>query len=123
MKGSILSTTIAVAALSSCANAVFTMNIERNPETSTILKKRGLDLRSVTESLQNNATGGDYIAKVSVGTPPQEITLAIDTGSSDVWLMSSTADLCTSAALQAQLQRGGCASVCKFPVLFLQNKY
>lgn len=106
----ILSAAVAIAALSSCTNAVFTMNIRRNAETNS-LKKRGLELRStITEPLDNNATGGDYIAKVSVGTPPQDVTLAIDTGSSDTWMMAADADLCTSAALQAQLKKGGCAS-------------
>lgn len=110
MKASALSSAVAVAALSSCAHAVFTMNIQRNPEI-TNLRKRGLQLRStITESLNNNATGGDYIAKVNVGTPAQSITLAIDTGSSDVWLMDVSADLCVDPSLQAQNGRGGCSS-------------
>jgi hypothetical protein len=114
-----LSALVAIGALTSCTNAVFTMSIMRNPET-TMLKKRGLEVRStITETLDNNSTGGDYIAKVSVGTPPQEVTLAIDTGSSDVWMMAVDADLCTSAVLQAKYQRGGCASTCELHPLFL----
>lgn len=103
---------VAIAALSSCADAVFTMNIQRSAENRA-LKKRGLQVRStITESLNNNATAGEYIAKVSVGTPAQEITLAIDTGSSDTWMMSSDADLCTSVALQMELKTGTCESTC-----------
>lgn len=91
---------LSIAALSSTALAAVTMNIARS--SGPRLKPRALSKRaSITESLINNNTGGDYIAQVSVGTPPQNINLAIDTGSSDVWMISSTADLCTERALQA----------------------
>jgi predicted aspartyl protease len=106
---------VAIAGLSAYTHAAFTLGISRNPE-ATNLKKRGLEVRStVTESLNNNKTGGDYIATVSVGTPGQTITLAIDTGSSDVWMMSADADICTSAALQEQVGKGGCSSTCQSP--------
>ncbi|KAF8859938.1 acid protease, partial [Acephala macrosclerotiorum] len=65
---------------------------------------------TITESLANNFTRGDYIAQVSVGTPSQTLTLAIDTGSSDVWMLSSTTDLCTDSELQDYYGTGGCAS-------------
>lgn len=62
-----LSAAVAVATLAASTNAVFTMKISRNPEASS-LKKRGIEVRStITESLANNATGGDYIAQVQVG--------------------------------------------------------
>ena len=35
-----------------------------------------------------------YMANVTIGTPPQDIALAIDTGSSDIWMLSSKADIC-----------------------------
>ena len=51
--------------------------------------------------------------EVNVGSPGQKQTLALDTGSSDVWLLSATADLCTDAYLQEDVG-DGCASTCKY---------
>ncbi|KAE8448981.1 hypothetical protein EG329_008569 [Mollisiaceae sp. DMI_Dod_QoI] len=110
MKAPTVSAIIVIAALSSCVSATVTMSIAKS-RGITNLKKRNLSPRAtITESLANNFTGGDYIAQVSVGTPPQTQTLAIDTGSSDVWLMSSTADICTDPDLQDEVGTGGCAS-------------
>jgi predicted aspartyl protease len=68
------------------------------------LARRDFDLlndrATVEEKLYNNLTGGSYMANVTVGTPGQEISLVIDTGSSDVFVLSSTADQCTDAYLQ-----------------------
>jgi hypothetical protein len=108
MKAPIVSAILAVAALRSCALAVITLPIARIPQDSSQLRRRD----SITEILGNNETGGWYTAEASVGTPAQKITFQIDTGSSDVWALSSTADLCTDAALQRQL-RGGCVSPCE----------
>ncbi|KAK7208218.1 aspartic peptidase domain-containing protein [Myxozyma melibiosi] len=35
-----------------------------------------------------------YVAPVRVGTPPQELRLAIDTGSSDIWFLSDLNEFC-----------------------------
>lgn len=71
------------------------------------LRPRHLLSRStITEILANNETGGSYMATVTVGTPPQSLSLVLDTGSSDVFVLSKTADECTSARLQAEY--GGC---------------
>ncbi|CAK7231756.1 hypothetical protein SCUCBS95973_008023 [Sporothrix curviconia] len=52
------------------------------------------------EQLVNNVTGGGYYASVEVGSPGQTQVLVIDTGSSDIWVVASDADLCTSSYLQ-----------------------
>ncbi|CAK7273412.1 hypothetical protein SEPCBS119000_005640 [Sporothrix epigloea] len=54
------------------------------------------------ESLANNVTGGGYYASVEVGTPGQTQVLVVDTGSSDVWVVASNADLCTNSRLQRE---------------------
>ncbi|GAP82367.2 putative acid protease [Rosellinia necatrix] len=41
-----------------------------------------------------------YFADVALGTPPQPVSLILDTGSSDVWVLDTNADLCRSARLQ-----------------------
>ncbi|KAI0476081.1 aspartic peptidase domain-containing protein [Xylariaceae sp. FL0804] len=61
------------------------------------LEKRA---RTYSQSLNNNLTGGGYYAQVSVGTPPQPVSLILDTGSSDVWILASNATLCSSQRLQ-----------------------
>jgi hypothetical protein len=117
MKGAILSAAVAIAALTSSISASVTVNIARTPRGANTngLKKRQLSPRAtITEALANNFTGGDYIAQVTVGTPGQTQTLAIDTGSSDVWMLASDADLCTDPELQSYYQTGGCASTCKY---------
>ncbi|PMD51240.1 acid protease [Hyaloscypha bicolor E] len=105
MKAPTVSAILAVATLRSCALAIITLPMARIPQDSSQLRRRD----SITEILGNNETGGWYTAEASVGTPAQKITFQIDTGSSDDWALSSTADLCTDAALQRQL-RGRCVS-------------
>ncbi|RYP45628.1 hypothetical protein DL768_008065 [Monosporascus sp. mg162] len=66
-----------------------------------------LHKRTILQELHNNLTGGGYYAEVSVGTPPQTVRLVVDTGSSDVWVLDSNADLCTSRRMQ-EVYGGGC---------------
>ncbi|KAL2198543.1 aspartic peptidase domain-containing protein [Corynascus similis CBS 632.67] len=54
-----------------------------------------------SERLINNIAGGGYYVKVQVGTPPQDLTMLLDTGSSDAWVLSHEADLCTDRDLQS----------------------
>lgn len=67
---------------------------------------------SLTESLVNNITNGGYYASVSVGTPGQDVTLVLDTGSSDAFVLSSGADLCTEKKLQVYYDTT-CDTTCK----------
>lgn len=90
--------------------AAFTMNIARTPAGTAKLSRRNLSPRaSIAESLANNITGGSYMATVKVGTPGQTQTLAIDTGSSDVWVLDVSTDACTDPSIQEQYQ-DGCAT-------------
>lgn len=36
-----------------------------------------------------NDEGPQYLVNISVGTPPQEVTVQLDTGSADLWIFSS----------------------------------
>jgi len=103
MKNSAL---LSIAALSSCSLAAVSMGFSKGHGPKTT--RRHLHKRqNILEELNNNFTGQSYMATVTVGTPPQDISLAIDTGSSDTWVLDSKADLCTDKAYQAE-ERTGC---------------
>jgi hypothetical protein len=64
--------------------------------TGPSLARRG----TYAEQLVNSVAGGGYFAQVKVGNPPQTITMLLDTGSSDAWVLGHEADLCTDRDLQ-----------------------
>ena len=124
MKPTAGSTLLSFAALISSTLSAVTLSIARNPNAQQQISRRYLSGRSaITESLGNNVTGGSYIANVTVGTPPQQIQLILDTGSSDVFALDNTADLCTNVTEQAELG-SGCQTPCKLsnPYLPLQSQ-
>lgn len=45
-------------------------------------------------TITNELTRGGYFATCSMGTPPQELTLQLDTGSSDIWVPWNMATVC-----------------------------
>lgn len=49
---------------------------------------------TITETLNNDLRQGAYMADVKVGTPPQTLTLQLDTGSSDAWMVYTGSDIC-----------------------------
>lgn len=55
-----------------------------------------------SQALINNITGGAYYAEVTVGTPGQKVSVVLDTGSSDLWVVSYKADLCTDYRIQRE---------------------
>ncbi|KAF4422053.1 hypothetical protein F53441_14327 [Fusarium austroafricanum] len=46
------------------------------------------------EVIRNDRSQGGYFTEVTIGSPPQNITLQLDTGSSDVWVPWTFADIC-----------------------------
>lgn len=98
MKTALLSGLAATGYLLSGATAAVHVPIVKNRHVeaeqlqAAQLRRRG----TVTESLGNAQHFGLYYANITAGTPPQELSLQIDTGSSDVWLPSSTAQLCNT---------------------------
>lgn len=73
------------------------------------LKTRGLGLQRRSGTLQadlgNSRQEGLYYANVTFGTPPQDVRLQIDTGSSDVWVPSTQSNLCLNQS------SGGCDGI------------
>ena len=72
-----------------------------------ISRREALDLSAL-----NNITGGGYYVGIAVGTPPQKVAVRLDTGSSDTWVISPLAQLCTSRSAQLAAG-GGCTATCK----------
>ncbi|KAI8943649.1 hypothetical protein NX059_001634 [Plenodomus lindquistii] len=66
-----------------------------NPVAHDRLRRRA---KTVQQTLDNLETL--YFANASLGTPPQEFRLHIDTGSSDLWVNSATSQLCQSGGNQ-----------------------
>lgn len=63
-------------------------NFVQNPAERDALRRR----QTVLETLDNDQTL--YFANVSIGTPPQDLRLSIDTGSSDLWMNSRSSQIC-----------------------------
>lgn len=118
MKSTLAVSMLTASALSSQALAakVVPMKIHKNAPSAAQLTRRGFVPRAAgyfSETIINNFTGGSYMADVTVGTPAQQISLVLDTGSSDVWFLGSDADLCSDE--QAQQSYGGCTGgTCKW---------
>lgn len=98
-----------VMAMATVAGAVVEFNLHKGipgvklgalPPASRHLSRRA----TYAHQLANNITGGGYFADVQVGTPGQTVTMVLDTGSSDAWVIKPIADLCVSSALQQQYQ-------------------
>jgi hypothetical protein len=80
--------------LGDAAPKVLSMRMYRQ-EQNTLQKRAPL---SVT--LGNSVTNYLYYVNATVGTPPQEVQLQIDTGSSDVWMFGpDSCDISTSECL------------------------
>lgn len=109
-----LSETAALLALATTAAAgAARIPIARNPAGSVRRRNPRLTKRAtLTESLVNNVTEGGYFASVSVGTPGQDITLILDTGSSDAWVVAADASLCSSRFLQLEYEET-CGATCE----------
>jgi len=61
-------------------------------------------------AISNRLDKGGYFINCQLGTPSQNLTLQLDTGSSDIWVPSSSAKICSSTSA------GGCKlGSCKAP--------
>ena len=67
------------------------VRVKGEAHSSALRKRAGNGI--ATFDLTNAAT--IYLANISVGTPPQPLSVQIDTGSADLWLPETKGDLCT----------------------------
>ncbi|KAL1836598.1 hypothetical protein VTJ49DRAFT_4887 [Mycothermus thermophilus] len=74
------------------------------PEPRLALARRA----TYAQEIINYIAGGGYYVQVGVGNPPQNLTMLLDTGSSDSWVLGHDADICNSPDLQAIHGLGPC---------------
>lgn len=77
------------------ATAAYAQVVQWNFEKRIL--QGGLNRRSeavIETDLQNNKQRGGYFVTVEIGSPGQELTLQLDTGSSDVWLPYRESRIC-----------------------------
>ncbi|KAI7854803.1 aspartic peptidase domain-containing protein [Circinella umbellata] len=67
------------------SNKIAVDNDQNNPKLQA--NKGNISLKSIKNDIQ-------YVGKVNVGTPPQELELNFDTGSSDLWFVSTLCKNC-----------------------------
>ena len=83
---------VAGVALASAAQAqVVQFDIEKRNAPPRLSRRDD----TLTGTLSNQRVQGGYFINVQVGSPGQNITLQLDTGSSDVWVPSSSSAICT----------------------------
>ncbi|KAK0730286.1 mitochondrial elongation factor g 1-like protein [Lasiosphaeris hirsuta] len=82
-------------------NGVIQWDIQKRqqPQDFTRLRKRASTFEEV---VTNEDTRGGYFATCRMGTPGQDLTLQLDTGSSDIWVPDSSAKVCRD------VNTGGC---------------
>ena len=108
----LLTTTTLLSLLFALASAQLRLDVQKNFDVQDkqlkarqlALRRRALSRRedSVLVGLTNDEVEGLYFANITVGTPGQTLGVQIDTGSSDVWVPSSTASICQD------VREGGC---------------
>lgn len=97
------------ALLASHAHAqVVQWDIAKDARPAARLRKR--QDKTFEETISNDRMRGGYFASVSMGSPPQKLTLQLDTGSSDIWVPSSNAKVCTAPSSSAGSRGGDGAS-------------
>lgn len=113
LSSSLLATTI--------ADGTLLWTIQKNvAHQDAQLKTRGLGFglrrraNTIQADLGNAQMQGLYYANITIGTPPQELSVQIDTGSSDLWIPSAQAALCNDAS------QGGClGGACKLDLYYI----
>lgn len=79
---------------------------KREPlEHSNLVRRQA---RSIEEIITNDKANGGYFATCKVGTPGQDVTLQLDTGSSDIWVPASDSGVCTKGRSSKGCLLGSC---------------
>ena len=94
---------------SSSLAGVVPVPIWKQPASPQLARRDIHSRASVLQLLDNSHLRGSYYANITVGTPPQPISVILDTGSSDLWILAKTADVCLDPSIiQQPLGDVGC---------------
>ncbi len=66
--------------------------------------------QSIEEIINNDRANGGYFATCKIGTPGQDVTLQLDTGSSDIWVPSTDSGVCRKSKTSDGCTLGACKS-------------
>jgi hypothetical protein len=94
-------TVVAAALLTppACATGVVQWDITRRQLPNRPgLGKRQTPAGTQQEVIENSLARGGYFATCTVGSPGQDVILQLDTGSGDIWVPASTAEVCNEGA-------------------------
>ncbi|POR31353.1 Putative aspartic-type endopeptidase opsB, partial [Tolypocladium paradoxum] len=74
---------------------VLHLDLHRNPVPDPVARDRLRRSGTVDETLDNMGQQTLYFLNVSLGTPPQDLHMHLDTGSSDLWVNTPRSALCS----------------------------
>lgn len=92
---------------------VLRLDVQERRSVAPVLGRRSP--QTVEETITNEKKRGGYFSSCTVGTPPQDVVLLLDTGSSDTWVPASDAPVCSDRYSVDPCPLGSCKSVFSSP--------
>ncbi|KAK0655659.1 aspartic peptidase domain-containing protein [Cercophora newfieldiana] len=87
------------AARAQSSNGVVQWDIQKRKQPQD-LRRLGRRNATYEEVISNEDARGGYFATCKLGTPAQDLTLQLDTGSSDIWVPDSSAKVCRDSGFR-----------------------
>lgn len=115
MKGSGLAVLLGFTLAATSRGQVVQWDIEKRDNGKELSRRAE---SAIEASVANEASSGGYFATVKIGTPGQKVSLQLDTGSSDVWVPATQAEICVE---KTQLNPGCTYGSCKINHSCLNN--
>lgn len=93
---------------------VLQLDIHERRSVTPALARRSQ--QTVEEVIINEKQRGGYFSTCAVGTPPQDVILLLDTGSSDTWIPASSAEICSKDYSDDPCPLGSCEFMFPVPI-------